>query len=187
MVGGGKREREREEKGSDHDISFIYLYLGHRQLPRIGPRLINATCRHSTTSTLQTYATSCNQSTNLSFSIPQSQKKAEMFTPGLTNTPITKLFLIYIVTSSIALSILDLKHLAGIHISPHFWGYGQFWRAAVWQAAGFANSTETLFACVLIYHLRVIERAWGGRKLVVCSVLPSSRIWVLVDVLANDW
>lgn len=102
-----------------------------------------------------------------------------MFTPGLTNTPITKLSLIYIITSSIALSILDLKHLAGIHVSPHFWGYGQFWRAAVWQAAGFANSTETLFACVLIYHLRVIERAWGGRKLVVCLCSPPHLVFRL--------
>lgn len=38
---------------------------GARQLPRIGPRLINATCLHSTTSTLQTYATPFNKPTNL--------------------------------------------------------------------------------------------------------------------------
>lgn len=91
-----------------------------------------------------------------------------MFTPGLTNTPITKLLLIYTLTASIALSILDLKHLPSIHISPHLWTYGQFWRCVVWQVSGFANSTEALFAGGLVYQGRVVERAWGGRKVVVC-------------------
>lgn len=87
-----------------------------------------------------------------------------MFTSGLTNTPITKTLLIYILASSILLSILDLKHLAGIQVSPHFWTYGQFWRAALWHVAGFANSTEALFAGILVYQVRVVERAWGGEE-----------------------
>lgn len=90
-----------------------------------------------------------------------------MHSPGLTNAPTTKLLLIYLLTSSIALSILDIKHLACIHVSPHLWPYAQFWRALVWQLAGFANSTEALFAGILVYHCRVVERAWGKRKLVV--------------------
>lgn len=93
---------------------------------------------------------------------------SKMFTSGLTNTPITKHLLIYIIASSVLLSILDSKHLASIHVSPHLWQYGQFWRAVIWQVAGFANSTEALFAAVLVYHLRVVERAWGRRKLLVC-------------------
>lgn len=88
-----------------------------------------------------------------------------MQTSGLTHTSLTKAFLIYTVASSIALSILDIKHLAPIHVSPHFWPYGQFWRALVWQLAGFTNSTEAMFAAMLVYHLRVVERAWGTRKL----------------------
>lgn len=91
----------------------------------------------------------------------------KMFTSGLTNTPITKTLLIYILVSSILLSILDIKHLAGIQVSPHFWTYGQFWRAALWHVAGFANSTEALFAGILVYQVRVVERAWGGRKVAV--------------------
>lgn len=91
-----------------------------------------------------------------------------MQTSGLTNTPITKLLLIYALASSILLSILDAKHLASIHVSPHLWGYRQFWRCLLWQVAGFANSTEALFAAILVYHCRVVERAWGSRKLVVC-------------------
>ncbi|KAJ5544846.1 hypothetical protein N7461_007150 [Penicillium sp. DV-2018c] len=88
-----------------------------------------------------------------------------MLTSGLTNAPITKTLIIYAIASSVALSLFDIKHLAVISISPHFWPYAQFWRALVWQIAGFTNSTEALFAAMLIYHLRVIERAWGKRKM----------------------
>ncbi|KAJ5659762.1 hypothetical protein N7507_006213 [Penicillium longicatenatum] len=88
-----------------------------------------------------------------------------MLTSGFTNTPLTKFLLIYTIASSIALSIFDIKHLASIHVSPHFWPYAQFWRALFWQIAGFTNSTEALFAAMLVYHLRVVERAWGKRKM----------------------
>ncbi|KAJ5814957.1 hypothetical protein N7474_006734 [Penicillium riverlandense] len=88
-----------------------------------------------------------------------------MLTSGLTNAPLTKALLVYTIASSIALSLFDLKHMAAIHVSPHFWPYAQFWRAAVWQVAGFTNSTEALFAAMLVYHLRVVERAWGKRKM----------------------
>ncbi|KAJ5183576.1 hypothetical protein N7492_001192 [Penicillium capsulatum] len=88
-----------------------------------------------------------------------------MLTSGLTNTPLTKALIIYTIASSIALSILDVKHLASIHVSPHFWPYVQLWRACTWQVAGFANSTEALFGAMLVYHLRVVERAWGKRKM----------------------
>jgi hypothetical protein len=90
-----------------------------------------------------------------------------MQTSGLTHTPITKLLLIYTIASSILLSILDIKHLASIRISPHLYPYAQLWRLATWQLAGFANSTEALFAAMLVYHLRVVERAWGRRKFAV--------------------
>lgn len=90
-----------------------------------------------------------------------------MLTSGLTNAPLTKSLLIYTIASSIALSLFDIKHLAVIYVSPHIWPYAQFWRALVWQVAGFTNSTEALFAAMLVYHLRVVERAWGKRKIAV--------------------
>jgi hypothetical protein len=90
-----------------------------------------------------------------------------MLTSGLTNTPLTKSLIVYTIGSSIALSILDIKHLASINVSPHFWPYAQFWRALIWHVAGFTNSTEALFAAMLVYHLRVVERAWGKRKMAV--------------------
>lgn len=90
-----------------------------------------------------------------------------MLTPGLTNAPITKLLLIYTIAASVVLSILDLKHLSSIHVSPHLHPYGQYWRLLIWQVAGFANSTEALFAAMIVYHCRVVERAWGKRKMAV--------------------
>lgn len=101
-----------------------------------------------------------------------------MHTSGLTNTPLTKTLLVYTIAASIALSILDIKHLAAIQVSPHFWPYGQFWRALFWQVAGFANSTEALFAAMLVYHLRVVERAWGKRKMAVSEPDKSNRQWI---------
>ncbi|KAL6232602.1 hypothetical protein BDW75DRAFT_217436 [Aspergillus navahoensis] len=97
-----------------------------------------------------------------------------MQTSGFTNTPLTKALLIYTIVSSIALSVFDIKHLASIYISPHLFPYGQFWRCLVWQVAGFANSTEALFAALLVYHCRVVERGWGARKVAtfILSTLP---------------
>lgn len=105
-----------------------------------------------------------------------------MLTSGLTNAPITKLLLIYTIASSIALSILDIKHLASIHVSPHLWPYAQFWRLATWQLAGFTNSTEALFAAMLAYHLRVVERAWGKRKF---AVRPSPSTFSLLSSMSR--
>jgi hypothetical protein len=95
------------------------------------------------------------------------QEGPKMLTSGLTNAPLTKALLIYTIASSVALSIFDIKYLVVIQVSPHFWPYAQFWRALVWQVVGFANSTEALFAAMLVYHMRVVERAWGKRKMAV--------------------
>ena len=97
-----------------------------------------------------------------------------MLTSGLTNAPVSKSFLIYTVASSVALAILDAKHLVSIHVARHLWQYGQFWRALVWQVAGYSNSTEVLFGALLVYQLRVVERMWGSRKVMVRETLPFS-------------
>lgn len=90
-----------------------------------------------------------------------------MLASGFTNAPVSKFLLVYVIASSIALAIFDVKHLAHIQVSPHLWRYGQLSRLLVWQVAGYANSTEALFAAMLVYHLRVVERMWGGRKMAV--------------------
>jgi hypothetical protein len=90
-----------------------------------------------------------------------------MLSSGFTNAPVSKCLVIYIITSAIALSIFDVKHLVHIQVNPHLWRYGQLSRILLWQVAGYANSTETLFAAMLAYHLRVVERVWGSRKMAV--------------------
>ena len=95
-----------------------------------------------------------------------------MLTSGLTNAPVSKSFLVYTVVSSVTLAILDAKHLVSIHVAPHLWQYGQFWRALLWQIAGYSNSTETLFGALLVYQLRVVERVWGPRKVMVTLAFP---------------
>lgn len=92
-----------------------------------------------------------------------------MLSSGFANAPVSKFLVVYVVASSVALAIFDVKHLAHIQVSPHLWKYGQLSRVLLWQVAGYANSTETLFAAMLAYHLRVIERMWGSRKLAVRS------------------
>ncbi|KUL91444.1 hypothetical protein ZTR_01776 [Talaromyces verruculosus] len=101
-----------------------------------------------------------------------------MLSSGFTNAPVSKSLVIYIVASSIALSIFDVKHLANILVDVHLWRYGQFSRAFLWQVAGYANSTEVLFAAMLAYHMRVVERIWGSRKLAtfIVTVLPYTTI-----------
>lgn len=94
-----------------------------------------------------------------------------MLSSGFTNAPVAKFLVIYAVVSSIGLAIFDVKHLANIQVQPHLWQYGQFWRILVWQVAGYANSTEALFAAILAYHLRVVERMWGSRKFAVSTLL----------------
>lgn len=107
-----------------------------------------------------------------------------MLTSGLTNTPLTKALLIYTIASSVALSLFDIKHLVVIYVSPHFWPYAQFWRALIWQVVGFTNSTEALFAAMLVYHLRVVERAWGKRKIAVSPFFLSlpSFLKICIDI-----
>ncbi|KAL5336765.1 hypothetical protein BJX70DRAFT_400260 [Aspergillus crustosus] len=97
-----------------------------------------------------------------------------MLTSGLTHTPLTNFLLIYTIAASIALSIFDIKHIPALTVTPHLYPYGQFWRCAIWQIAGFANSTEALFAALLVYNLRVVERGWGGVKVAtfILTTLP---------------
>ena len=94
----------------------------------------------------------------------------KMLSSGFSNATVSKFLVIYFVASSIGLAVFDAKHLAHIQVNPHLWRYGQISRVLLWQAAGYANSTETLFAAILTYQLRVVERMWGSRKFAVSSL-----------------
>lgn len=59
-----------------------------------------------------------------------------MLSSGFTNAPVTKFALAFIIVSSIAASIFDVKYLFYIDVVPHLWRYVQFWRLFIWQVGG---------------------------------------------------
>jgi len=89
-----------------------------------------------------------------------------MISSGFTNAPLTRTFIILLVALAILASITDTKHYLPIAIRPHLLAYRQFWRLLTWQAC-YVNSTEVLFAAMTVYQLRVVERLWGSRKMLV--------------------
>lgn len=114
----------------------------------------------------------------------------KMLSSGFTNAPVSKFLVLYIVASSIALSIFDVKYLVHILVDVHLWRYRQFSRILLWQVAGYANSTEVLFAAILAYNMRVVERLWGSRKLAVSTLIHliyiSTRVEQLLIVFLPD-
>jgi hypothetical protein len=95
---------------------------------------------------------------------------------SFTNAPVTRSLVLGLVSTSIAVSLLDLKHYFYILVDPHIWRYHQFWRVLVYQLC-YTNSTEVLFASMTLYQMRVVERMWGPRKYAVSSPrLQSSRL-----------
>jgi membrane associated rhomboid family serine protease len=97
-----------------------------------------------------------------------------MLASGFMNTPITKSLILSLISTSLVASIADLKHLLPIRPTPHLYPYLQFWRLCTWQIA-YTSSTDLLFATLLLYQFRVLERLWGSRKFI--SFLCVSAIW----------
>lgn len=89
-----------------------------------------------------------------------------MLSSGFADAPVSRSLVFGLIASSIIVSVADLKHYFWIQVDPHFWSYGQFWRSFIYQLC-YTNSGETLFACMVLYHLRSIERLWGSRKFAV--------------------
>ncbi|KAI9846010.1 MAG: hypothetical protein M1837_004416 [Sclerophora amabilis] len=100
-----------------------------------------------------------------------------MLSSGFTNAPVSKLLLFTVVGSSVLASITDSKYLFYIQVVPHLWRYKQVWRIFSWQTC-YTNSTEVLFGSMLIYHLRIIERLWGSRKVAsfLLSIFPYATV-----------
>lgn len=107
-------------------------------------------------------------------------------TSGFAHTPISRFLILCSVASSIAVSILDIKYLVPIKITPHLWPYLQFYRFASFQGA-YTSSTELLFSTALLYQFRILERLWGSRKyasfIVVCFTLNALIIPILCLIL----
>ncbi|KAH9864148.1 hypothetical protein J1614_010082 [Plenodomus biglobosus] len=86
-----------------------------------------------------------------------------MISSGFTNAPVSQFLVFSVVIGALLATVTDTRYYLHIHVVPHIWSYGQFWRFLTWQIC-FTNSTEVLFGVLTFYQLRVIERLWGSRK-----------------------
>ncbi|KAL7274079.1 hypothetical protein RUND412_003045 [Rhizina undulata] len=102
---------------------------------------------------------------------------------GFRSAPVSKSLLYLIVTSSLLASIADIKHYFHIQILPHIWLYRQVWRVGIWQTI-YANAGELLFASMVLYHLRIIERLFGPHKYISFLVYTYLLTSILVPVLS---
>ncbi|KAK9233933.1 hypothetical protein V1525DRAFT_367739 [Lipomyces kononenkoae] len=98
--------------------------------------------------------------------------------PGFKNAPISKLFITITVSASIISSIAGIKHYFFLQLVPHIWGWGQWWRLIVWEFV-YLNESEVLFASLLMYNLRVIERMLGSRKYASMLILSYAFTFLL--------
>ena len=93
---------------------------------------------------------------------------------SFTNAPVTRGLVLGLVTSSMAVSLFDVKHYFYILVDLHILEYHQSWRALIYQLC-YTNSSEVLFACMTLYHMRAVERMWGSRKYAVSPPFPRQR------------
>ncbi|KAI9498577.1 hypothetical protein BDB00DRAFT_391450 [Zychaea mexicana] len=82
---------------------------------------------------------------------------------GFYNVPTTKLLILFVGTCSVLASILDLKPIFHLQLSPHVTLHHQFWRLLTSHCA-FTNSGELFFGLLIIYSMRIIERQYGSAK-----------------------
>jgi len=97
-------------------------------------------------------------------------------TSGLSSAPIVRLGLIAIISSALVTTVLDIKHHFYLSL-PLLSRLG--WTGWAWRVLGgwwmcYTNSADVLFAGVVVYQLRVVERIWGSRKTLV-GFLNSAR------------
>lgn len=97
-------------------------------------------------------------------------RPSETAAMSFVNAPVSRLLVLGVVASSLAASLLDIKHYFYIRVDIHLWRHWQLWRLLAFQML-YTNSAELLFAAVTLYHLRVVERLWGSRKFGVSARL----------------
>ncbi|KAI0484476.1 hypothetical protein GGR56DRAFT_613987 [Xylariaceae sp. FL0804] len=82
---------------------------------------------------------------------------------SFTNAPVSRSLVYGLIASSLAVSLLDIKHYFYILVELHLWQFHQVWRVLLYQLC-YTNSSEVLFAAMTLYHMRTVERIWGSRK-----------------------
>ncbi|TGZ85131.1 hypothetical protein EX30DRAFT_392508, partial [Ascodesmis nigricans] len=110
--------------------------------------------------------------------------------PGFTSTPITKTLLTLLLTLSLLLSLTTTKPLLHLQLHPHLFPQHQFHRLLTFQLT-YTNSGELFFGILLLYHLRLLERAFGSRKFLSSVLLlwaaTSAVIPVLLVATGGRW
>jgi hypothetical protein len=89
---------------------------------------------------------------------------------SFTNAPVTRALVLGLVAASVAASLFDVKHYFYILVDTQIFRYRQTWRILVYQLC-YTNSSEALFASMILYNMRVVERIWGSRKYAVSPLL----------------
>ncbi|KAK9478395.1 hypothetical protein V1514DRAFT_73232 [Lipomyces japonicus] len=101
---------------------------------------------------------------------------------GLQNAVVTKHLLIAVVTTAVVTTIVGIKHYVFLQLVPHVWSWHQWWRLIIWQFV-YLNQSEVLFASLLIYNTRGIERLLGSRKFASMVILAHLFALVWAPVL----
>jgi len=104
---------------------------------------------------------------------------------SLAHTPVTRLMVVGIVSTSILASVLDIKYYFYILIDTHLWRYRQLWRLLGYQLC-YTNSTEVLFGAMTLYNMRIVERMWGTRKFasfIVVTYLLTSIVCPMISTV----
>lgn len=82
---------------------------------------------------------------------------------GFASAPLTRTILYSFIAASLLASVSSTKHYFHVQLAPHLTQDHQFFRLLIFQSL-YANSGEILFAALLLYQLRVVERLFGSRK-----------------------
>lgn len=153
-------------------IQKRYLLCKHgRQDSRSRSLNVHLSSDDRISSRASTYPCPLSQSTARAACDSPSNDSGEMLQSGFRSAPVTRIALFSTAAISLLASLADVKFLFHVQVVPHLWVHGQWWRTAIWQL-GYANAGEVLFGCLLLYHMRVVERMFGSRKYGVSLPAP---------------
>ena len=109
-----------------------------------------------------------------------------MSTPGFEGAPVSKALALWLVVATVIVKSIGVEGDIAVDIGTHGERWQWWWRMMAWQM-GYATSMETLVGLWAVYGLRVVERVWGSRKMMVSfayihtTYIPTlSPIWGLV-------
>ena len=105
-----------------------------------------------------------------------------MQSSGFAHTPTTRFVILTVIALSLLVSLTDTKYLFPIRLHPHLYPWLQLWRVFTYQTA-YTSSTDLLFAALLLYQFRVLERLWGSRKYASFTLITTVCTGILTPLL----